>query len=58
MIAAMQSTFPKLTIVAEVKNPEAFSKGLDARHRGDQRRAQGSGDRESPRRAEGGRKER
>ncbi len=29
MIAAMQSTFPKLTIVAEVKNPEAFSKALD-----------------------------
>ena len=26
----MQSTFPKLTIVAEVKNPEAFSKALDA----------------------------
>ncbi len=29
MISAMQSQFPKLTIVAEVKNPEAFSKALD-----------------------------
>ena len=25
----MQSLFPKLTLVAEVKNPEAFSKALD-----------------------------
>ena len=30
MMSAMQSTFPKLTIVSEVKNPEAFGKGLDA----------------------------
>ena len=28
-VAAMQSMFPKLTLVAEVSNPEAFSKGLD-----------------------------
>jgi hypothetical protein len=30
IITALQSTFPKLTLVAEVKNPEAFSKALDA----------------------------
>ena len=30
MITAMQSAFPKLTVVAEVKNHEAFSKALDA----------------------------
>ena len=30
MMTAMQSNFPKLTIVSEVKNPEAFGKGLDA----------------------------
>ncbi len=29
LMSAMQSSFPKLTIVAEVKNPEAFSKALD-----------------------------
>ncbi len=29
-LAALQSAFPKLTLAAEVKNPEAFSKGLDA----------------------------
>ena len=29
-VAAMQSAFPKLTVVAEVNNPAAFSKGLDA----------------------------
>ncbi|MFI5459946.1 MAG: hypothetical protein ACHRXM_31385 [Isosphaerales bacterium] len=28
-VAAMQSVFPKLTLVAEVSNPELFSKGLD-----------------------------
>ena len=30
VISAMQSNFPKLTIVAEVKNAERFGKGLDA----------------------------
>ena len=29
-MAALQSLFPKLTLVAEVNNPEAFGKGLDA----------------------------
>jgi hypothetical protein len=29
-IAALQSAFPKLTVVAEVNNPAAFSKALDA----------------------------
>ncbi len=29
-IAALQSAFPKLTVVAEVSNPAAFSKALDA----------------------------
>ena len=29
VVTAMQSLFPKLTLVAEVKNPEAFSKALD-----------------------------
>jgi hypothetical protein len=29
-IAALQSAFPKLTLVAEVNNPAAFSKALDA----------------------------
>jgi hypothetical protein len=29
-IAALQSAFPELTLVAEVNNPEAFSKALDA----------------------------
>jgi len=29
-VTAMQSVFPKLTLVAEVTKPEAFSKGLDA----------------------------
>ena len=29
-VTAMQSVFPKLTLVAEVNKPEAFSKGLDA----------------------------
>ena len=28
-VTAMQSLFPKLTLVAEVKNPEAFGKALD-----------------------------
>ncbi len=30
VISALQASLPKLTIVAEVKNPEAFSKALDA----------------------------
>ncbi len=30
VMTGMQSAFPKLTIVAEVKNPETFGKGLDA----------------------------
>jgi hypothetical protein len=30
VIAALQSAFPKLTVVAEVNNPAAFSKALDA----------------------------
>ena len=30
LMTAMQSNYPKLTIVSEVKNPEAFGKGLDA----------------------------
>jgi len=29
-VAALQSVFPKLTLVAEVNKPEAFNKGLDA----------------------------
>ncbi len=29
-VAALQAAFPKLTLIAEVKKPEAFSKALDA----------------------------
>ena len=57
-IAALQSAFPKLTLVAEVKNPDGIQQGARRRHRGAQQRAQGPGDRKSPGRAQGGRKER
>ena len=62
-VTAMQSFFPKLTLVAEVDNPEAFGKGLDTvmiainselEGPGDRKRGRGrSGDREGGARRRG-----